>query len=125
MDEIQFQSFHGPITAIGTRDLRSCSVVLLASRLGAILTHIAPRGDAHAARMMDRFTLIYREKKPVYFPAENETWVIMGMINQDGQLEMPLEDQKKVIDEKLTNMGLGDRRDATYNRQQEAKCRTY
>ena len=38
----------------------------------------------------------------------------MGMINQDGPLEMPLKDQKKVIDRKLAGMGLGDRKDATY-----------
>lgn len=114
IDEVQFQSFHGSTTAIGTRDLRSCSVVLVASRMGAILAHIAPRGDAHAAQMMDRFMQIYQEQKKVYFPSENETWVVMGMIDQGGQLEMGLEGQKKVIDSKLTGMGLGDRKNATY-----------
>ncbi len=48
MDEVLFQSFDGQITAIGTQDdPRSCSFVLLTSRLGAILAQIAPGDDTH------------------------------------------------------------------------------
>ena len=114
MDDVLFQSFHGPITAIGTANLRSCSVVLVASRLGAILAHISPLGDAHTLQMMDRFAHIYQEKTKTYFPSQNETWVVMGMIDKDGQLRMPLVDQKNIIDTKLRDMGLGDRKNATY-----------
>ena len=114
MDEVEFQSFLGPMTAIGTRDLRSCSVVLINSRTGAILAHIAARGDAHATQMMNRINQIYQREKTNNFPSKNETWVVMGLIDQDGQLEMPLGDQKKIFDSKLTDMGLGDRKNATY-----------
>ena len=114
MDEVIFQPFDGSITAIGTGDLRSCSVVLIASRLGAILAHISPGGDAYTSRMMDGFASKFQENKKVYFPSSNETWVVMGMIDTNGQLEMPLEDQKRIIDTRLMNMGLGDGKIATY-----------
>jgi len=113
MDEVQFQAFHPPTTAIGTQDLRSCSVVLVVSPMAAILTHIAPRGDAHVAKMMDQFAHLYQEKKD-YFPSKKETWVVSGMIDIGGQSVMPLEDQKRIIDTKLAAMGLGDLKDATY-----------
>lgn len=52
MNDIQFQAFDGSTTAIGTKDLRSCSVVLIASCTGANLTHIPPPSNAHATQMM-------------------------------------------------------------------------
>lgn len=125
MDEVKFQSFLGPTTAIGTRDLRSCSVVLITSRTGAILAHIASRGDAHATQMMIQINQIYQRAKTNYFPSKNETWVVMGLIDQDGQLEMPLKDQKKIIDSKLTVMGLSDPKIATYTRPSEDHIDTF
>ena len=114
IDEVEFQSFLGPTTAIGTKNLRSCSVVLIASRTGAILAHVAPRGDAYVTQMMNRINQIYQSEKTSHFPSKNETWVVMGLIDQDGQHEMPLEDQKKIFDSKLAGMGLSDRNNATY-----------
>ena len=114
MDDVQFQAFHGSTTAIGTGNLRSCSVVLVASQTAAILAHIAPRGDEHAVHMMDRFKNLYQEQRTLHFASNKEVWVVMGMIAQGGQLEMALTDQKSIIDAKLTAMGLGNRKDATY-----------
>lgn len=51
----------------------------------------------------------------MHFPSKNETWVVMGMIDRGGQLEQPLEDQKKIIDSKLISVGLGNRKEATYS----------
>lgn len=114
MDEVGFQTFSEPVTAIGTKDLRSCSVMLVASPTGAILAHIPPRGDDYAIQMMTQFCNLYQAKKTAHFSATNQTWVVMGMIEQDGQFSMPLEDQKKIIDSKLDGIGLANRGDATY-----------
>ncbi len=37
---VGFQPFEGPITGYGTQNLRSCSVVLVASRYDAIMAHL-------------------------------------------------------------------------------------
>ena len=115
MDEVIFQSFDGPITAIGTEDPRSCSVVLIASRLGVILAHIALSGDAHTSQVMDEVAQIFQEKKTAYFPSRYEIWIVRGMVNEsagtidgDDEFEMPLIYQRKVIETKLVDMGLGE-----------------
>lgn len=89
MGEFQFVSF-SQMTAIGTRNLGSCSVVLIASQYGAILAHIPPlpsqasssastsmsldpyAGDNNVRALMDQVKQLYHYYQSYnYFPASN------------------------------------------------------
>ncbi|KAL9123544.1 MAG: hypothetical protein Q9217_007031 [Psora testacea] len=112
MNGCEFQSFVGTITSIGTDNLRSCSVVLIASQLGAILAHVQPQ--ASTEQIMDRFAHLYHAHKKQYFPEGNEIWLIKGLlVKHDGDEEV-LKDRNRVIERKLKDMGLSEARVSTY-----------
>lgn len=77
MGDVQFVTFQ-QMPAIGTRDLGSCSVVVLASAYGAILAHIPPQparpsadpmaGDNNVRSMMDRVATLYERNKTYLNP---------------------------------------------------------
>ncbi|KAL8786206.1 MAG: hypothetical protein Q9213_002894 [Squamulea squamosa] len=111
--EIAFQPFTGPVNAIGTYNIPAGCLVLIVSRQGAVIAHLAQAPafhDAHAGPMMEVFVQLYKAKRMEYFRSINETWVVIGSIigddeGQDGRLE----DGMKVVNEKLAAVGLGER----------------
>ncbi|KAL8685430.1 MAG: hypothetical protein Q9224_005820, partial [Gallowayella concinna] len=102
MGKVNFQEFIDGIWAYGTRDLRGCSVVLVASQKGAIMAHIDPRGDEHVHQMMDEFVTLYVAKKAAYFPPSSETLVVYGItIMPNGEKVDGLEHQTAIIFQRL------------------------
>ncbi|KAF2793656.1 hypothetical protein K505DRAFT_189519, partial [Melanomma pulvis-pyrius CBS 109.77] len=109
MNEVEFVAFSQK-SAIGTRDLAGCSVVVIASAYGAILAHIPPRpipntsdpyaGDQNVQRLMERVGSLYDQQRN-YFP-NTDTYAIFAIYN--GGVALP--DQKKIIEDKITQMGL-------------------
>ncbi|KAI4087387.1 MAG: hypothetical protein LQ348_002225 [Seirophora lacunosa] len=108
MDDIQFQPFSDQTTAIGTYALRACSVVIVASRVGAILAHVAPLGDEATGKIMDRFKDLYRKHRLSYFGAERHPWVVTGLIHtgNDDIYQEALPDMNNIINQRLELMAL-------------------
>lgn len=109
MNEVKFVAFTEK-SAIGTKDLAGCSVVIIASIYGAILAHIPPRpipntpdtyaGDQNVRRLMEEVGRLYNEKRN-YFP-ETDTYAVFAIY--EGNIALP--DQKNIIEEGITRMGL-------------------
>lgn len=109
MGEVDFVSFT-ETSAIGTRDLAGCSVVIIASQHGAILAHIPPRpntdvldvhaGDRNVQRIMDNVDRRYSRWKNC-FPS-SDTYAVFAVYQ--GSVALP--DQKKIIEENIERMGL-------------------
>ena len=114
MNDVRFQSFHGPVTAIGTQNLRSCSVVLVASRSGAILAHIMPLFSDLATTIVDRFERLYEIHKEEHFSSTNETWVVSGVVEGDGGHLTVLDNHDGLVENRLSGMGLLDRKQTWY-----------
>ncbi|KAI4135348.1 MAG: hypothetical protein LQ341_005893 [Variospora aurantia] len=108
MNDIQFQQFSEQTTAIGTYALRACSVVIVASRVGAIVAHVAPLGDDATMRMMDEFKNLYQTYRLSHFGAERHPWVVTGLMHTGiGDLYADgLPDMTTIINERLMAMGL-------------------
>ncbi|KAL8961497.1 MAG: hypothetical protein Q9193_001956 [Seirophora villosa] len=107
MDDLQFQDFSGLTSVIGTYALRSCSVVIVASRLGAILAHIAPLGDDYARSMMDRFEDLYQLKLESHFGKDRHPWLVTGLMQIGGHTyEEALADTNVIINKRLVIMDL-------------------
>lgn len=112
MGNVQFNSFHHQKPAIGTRDLDSCSVVIIASTFGALLAHIPPRpegpstdpyaGDRNARNIMTHVVSLYNHyKNQGYFPPA-ATVVLCAKFN--GYVALP--DQQAIMLEALRDQGL-------------------
>lgn len=96
--------------AIGTRDLGSCSVVLIASAYGAILAHIPPQplqpspdpfaGDNNVRHMMSRVAALYQQNIR-FFPSA-DTVVVCAWFN--GAVALP--DQMNIMTSSLRQLGL-------------------
>ena len=110
MGAVQFVSFQ-QTRAIGTRNLNSCSVVVIVSTHGAILAHIPPRppnpsmnpyaGDENVRSMMGQVKTLYGHYKASgYFP-QAETIVIRAGF----QLEVALLDQMAIMQQSLQELG--------------------
>lgn len=109
MGDVQFVTFQ-QMPAIGTRDLGSCSVVVLASAYGAILAHIPPQparpsadpmaGDNNVRSIMDRVATLY-ERYKTHFPSA-DTAVICAWFQ--GTVALP--DQMNIMVRRLQRMGL-------------------
>lgn len=110
MNQVKFLPF-GSVSAIGTRDLGGCSVVVIASKYGAILAHIPPMpdcnhlhdpyyGDRHVQEIMHQVNELYSRRRN-YFPAA-ESYLICAMYN--GEIALPY--QKKIMEDNLSRMGL-------------------
>ena len=94
MDDVQFLDFQ-QMPAIGTGQLGSCSVVVIASAQGAILAHIPPQprptnnptdGDTYVRSMMNRISRLYREKQQRYFLSA-DTVVVCAVFR--GEVALP------------------------------------
>ncbi|KAL8970980.1 MAG: hypothetical protein Q9197_003520 [Variospora fuerteventurae] len=107
-NDMHFQQFSNETSAIGTYALRACSVVLVASQVGAVLAHIAPLGDEYVRRMMDRFNSLYQPRAVSHFGAERHPWVVIGLMHTgDGDAYTEaLPDMNLIINERLMAMGL-------------------
>ena len=110
-----------PINSIGTGNLRSCSVVLVASKHGAILAHLAPRSQTQDQRQyteakINQFEQHYQASKTKLFPSSKEILVVYGMMqDQDTQeYEVVSQDQKQIVEQRLDALGLGSKRVVTY-----------
>ncbi|KGO67920.1 hypothetical protein PITC_029590 [Penicillium italicum] len=108
MGQAQFLDFRER-HAIGTKDLGSCSVVVIASAHGAILAHIPPQpqatnnptsGDANVQSMMNQVGTLYRDKQQ-FFPSA-ETVVICAVFR--GQVALP--SQLDIMQMSLIGLGL-------------------
>ena len=107
MDYVSFRSFDDRITALGTANLRSCSVVLVASKTAAIMAHIASRHVSCIRTMMDEFNRLYIEQRMRHFTPDKQTRLIKGIwLSEDGSVES--EDQLHMINEYLFKIGLGN-----------------
>lgn len=93
MDDVQFLDFQ-QMAAIGTGQLGSCSVVVIASAQGAILAHIPPQprptnnpidGDTNVQSMMDRVGALYHEKQQYFLSAD--TVVVCAVFR--GEVALP------------------------------------
>ncbi|KAF1348483.1 hypothetical protein BDV97DRAFT_186865 [Delphinella strobiligena] len=91
MNEVRLATFYRATDkpCLGTQNLNSCTGVIIASQLAAILGHIAPRppqramndpdaGDRHMNTMMDRIVELYRGNQSL-FPAEKPSWVVSAI----------------------------------------------
>jgi hypothetical protein len=106
MNEVEFISFADTETmkAIGTRNLNSCTGVMLVSTRGAILAHISPlpiqttdphAGEIHVRRKMTELLNLYRDKKEFRLgPETKKTGIVCGIFM--GQIALP--DQKELIE---------------------------
>ncbi|BCR83571.1 uncharacterized protein ACHE_10973S [Aspergillus chevalieri] len=98
--------------AIGTEHLGSCSVVVIASKLGAILAHIAPQpaatndpfaGDANVRTTMGDVAALYQNKRE-YFPSA-ATIVVCALFR--GEVALP--DQLNIMTASLRALSLDPR----------------
>ena len=109
MGMVQFVSFQQK-PAVGTRDLGSCSVVVIMSKHGAILAHIPPlppqqskdlhAGDNNVRLMMIQVKTLYEHHKTHHFP-EAETVVACAQFR--GAVALP--DQLVIMQENLRELG--------------------
>ncbi|EED11693.1 hypothetical protein TSTA_108770 [Talaromyces stipitatus ATCC 10500] len=109
MGGVQFLSFQQQ-PAIGTRDLGSCSVVLIASAQGAILAHIPPRplqpspdpfaGDNNARNMMNQVATLYQQNRGYFSSADSV--VVCAWYN--GAVALP--EQTEIMSSSLRQLGL-------------------
>jgi len=109
MNEAEFVAFSQK-SAIGTKDLAGCSVVVIASAYGAIMAHIPPRpipdtsdpyaGDQNVHRLMERVGSLYAQRRD-HFP-DTDTYAMFAIYNGG----VALSDQKSIIGDKITEMGL-------------------
>ncbi|OAA63289.1 hypothetical protein SPI_03452 [Niveomyces insectorum RCEF 264] len=114
MDGIDFVDFQ-VLSAIGTRNLNSCSVVVITSEKGAILAHIPPRpcyasatdpfaGDNYAREMMSRVQELYeRGVTHGYFAAAPSSGHVVCAILES---KTALPDQVAIIQNALHDIGL-------------------
>ena len=110
MDEVRFVAFN-QLQAIGTRNLNSCSVVIVASSLGAVFAHIPPlpyvtndpfAGDNHVQQMMDQVqTLVSSQRSHGYFP-QSESLLICAVYQGDRALPS----QMAIMQQALTVFGV-------------------
>ncbi len=113
---VQMNSFNilrlGHKRCIGTRDLNACTGVVIQSPIAIILAHIAPRpsnatetdvtaGDQHVSTMMDRVMQLFETHKQYFPSATTGSGVYAFFLRRVG-----LPDQKRVVEEKLSNAGL-------------------
>ena len=106
MNEVRFAAFK-QIPAIGTKDLGSCSVIIVASKLGAILAHISPlphptasssAGDNHVrSKMAEVQRLVALHQTHGYFPQKDN--LIVCAVYQ-GAIALPI--QVEIMKEVLT-----------------------
>lgn len=112
MNEVGFIAFHTPTRCIGTRNLNSCTGVIIASQHAAILAHIAPlppyaaendfhAGDRHTSLMMEDLADLYRRHEN-YFLTEKPSWVVSALWNE----EIALPSQKAIVEESLRQINL-------------------
>lgn len=115
MNDVQFCDFRRTVKAIGTRDLKGCHVVIVASKYGAVFGHISPRsgrqapddpsgGEAHITGQMQRVVAMYEDYKAQnFFPqSDSGTHTIHAVLN--GEVALP--DQKALIESHLLHVGL-------------------
>lgn len=110
MGATQFVAFQHQIIAIGTSELGSCSVVVIASEYGAILAHIPPRppypsndrfaGDDNVRYMMARVAQLFHQYGN-FFP-QPESVVVCAWY--DGAVALP--DQLDIMTSSLRQIGL-------------------
>lgn len=98
MGKVEFLDFRVK-DAIGTGQLGSCSVVVIASAHGAILAHIPPQpqptinptsGDDNVRSMMNEVSRLYRDNRQ-YFPSAESVIacaVFRGQVALPSQLEI-------------------------------------
>jgi hypothetical protein len=110
MGGVQFVAFQ-QTPAIGTRDLGSCSVVVIASKYGAILAHIPPlpaqpsadpyAGDNNVRSMMRQVKSLHAHYKSLnYFP-DAGTSIICARFR--GAVALP--DQLQIMQQSLHELG--------------------
>lgn len=108
MGQTGFVSFQ-QTSMIGTRNLNGCSVAMIVSQHGAILTHVPPQpwatddpfaGDANVGRMMDDVQRYYNHYQ-AFFPVAS-THVVCAMYNG----AVGLEDQMRIMTRRCNEMGL-------------------
>lgn len=109
MNKVGFVSFTGAQTqkAIGTRNLNSCTAVMLVSTKGAILAHISPlpgfttdrdAGEKHVREKMTELLDLYRRQKDFRLgPEMKKSGIVCGIYL--GQIAVP--DQKQLIEDIL------------------------
>ncbi|KAL2758680.1 hypothetical protein ACRALDRAFT_1061821 [Sodiomyces alcalophilus JCM 7366] len=103
---VQFSQFIG----IGTRDLGSCSVVVIVSHNAAILAHIAPRsnanptdihaGDINARQMMRRVQQVFHDNRDYFTTSAGHMLCAIFA----GRIALP--DQLEIIRQHLYQLGL-------------------
>ena len=100
---------------IGTRNLNSCTVVIIVSSYAAIMAHIAPNslagaasgnpaaGLLHVQAVMNQAMALYTQYQ-AYFPAQSTSCVISA--SPDNGVTVPLSHQRNQIAGMLTQRGL-------------------
>lgn len=110
MNETRFVTFQ-QYQAIGTRNLNSCSVVIVASTSGAVLAHISPlshqtddphAGDNHVRAMMRQVqSLVNHYRSSGYFP-QSENLIVCAVYQ--GQIALP--SQVTIMQQALAALGV-------------------
>ncbi|KAL4877410.1 hypothetical protein BJY04DRAFT_222158 [Aspergillus karnatakaensis] len=111
MGEVRFVAFNTGIKAIGTRNLGSCSVVVIASKDGALLAHIPPRpnshdpdpyaGDNNVRRMMTEIESLHKRCKAAGYFADGDGVIVCAWYNG----RVALMDQVQIMRQGLGAMG--------------------
>lgn len=104
MNKVGSVSFDQAPKAIGTKNLNSCSAVMMVSVKGAILGHISPlptitndpsAGENHVREMMTEFLEVYRREKDFRLgPEIKKSGIVFGIYL--GNIALP--DQKELIE---------------------------
>jgi len=114
MGQVLFVNFR-EMPVIGTCNLGSCSVAVIASQYGAILAHISPlpptasgvwadpyAGDNNARRMMDRVHELYILHRDFFQASNTRTYVVSAWYN--GAVALPY--QLAIIQDRFRQMQL-------------------
>ncbi|KAL1988825.1 hypothetical protein VTN96DRAFT_7709 [Rasamsonia emersonii] len=100
MDGIKFVSFErdSPVAAIGTQDLKGCSVAMIVSTHGALMAHIPPMpyrtldphaGERHVHALMHRMLRPDGVRVPRLFSATSRLAAVVCATVDDGQVALP------------------------------------
>ena len=107
-----FQAFNEDPYIIGTQGARGCFFVIIASQLGAIVSHIGP---INVDRVMKKIKDLYIAKKIDYFQ-DRRVWIVKPSIPDTiSVINAALDGTRLVIMNKLSEMGLPNPEPAGYS----------
>ena len=107
-----FQAFNEQPYMIGTQGIRGCFVVVIGSRLGAILSHIGP---ANVDSVMGKVKDLYNTKRVAYLQ-DARVWIVRPSVpDASSSTNVALDRTRVTIATKLREMGISKLGGAGYS----------